>query len=534
MKRLYTSLLLLAFFITTASLMAQTRYLNQVFNSVTTKINQPYGLNTTVLAFPTLIKQPLIMDVYEPSGDTEPLRPIVLYLHTGNFLPFKHPTTGDLGANGSCGGTLRDSVAIEICTRLAKMGYVAASLDYRLGWNPVAPTEVDRRYGIINAAYRGIQDVRTCVRYLKKSVKEFGNPWKIDTTRIVVWGQGTGGYISMNALFLDNYLKIPTASNGKFLWDHDQMPATPPIPMIIPQVNGDINGTSLGLLPKSTGGFDTLCFPNHVGYNSEFALAVNMGGACADSAWIDKGHKPLISYHVPYDRYAPYDQGIVTVPHPSIVLTVVNVEGSYNVQTLMNKFGNNNSYIGKPGFFDMEVEANKAYANTPKANGSDWSKPVPGLYPFVRPLVDAQGVKVADNTSPWEWSGPVPPNPTCNQNKVPALAYVDTIMRFYAPRGCYALGLSGCINALVGANEPVLDNIEVNIAPNPASEAMTITAAETIQTITVFDQNGRMVLNQQSVNNNTYLFNRNNLNAGLYIVKLNFEKGFTTKIVSFN
>ncbi len=537
MKKIY-NLLFLAMFMA-SGLTAQTRYLQQVFSAASTTINQPYGQNSTVLAFPTIIKQPLIMDVYQPVGDTETKRPLVIYLHTGNFLPFKSPIPGDttIGFNGSCGGTLRDSAAREICTRLAKMGYVATSIDYRAGWNPIASSDVVRRYGIINAAYRGVQDLRTCIRYFKKTVAEAGNPWKVDTSKIVIWGQGTGGYITLATLTLDKYLKIPTASKGKFLWDHPSIPGPDVTPMVIEPINGNIWGTSFGLAPNATGGVDTLCYPQHTAYTSGFALAVNMGGALADSSWIDPGQSPLISYHVPYDRYAPYDEGIVTVPTKpgDPILTVVEVQGSYSAQHLHNSFGNNSSFVNKPGFFDMTEAQKKAFANTPDANGSSWHSLTPGLYPFVRPLVDiGGGVKVADNTAPWEWSGVVPNNPTCNQNKAFAMAYIDTIVRFYAPRACYSLGLTSCINTLVGANEPVVENIEVSVAPNPASDVMTFTAEETIKSITIFNRDGRLVVSQQAVNNNSYIFNRNGLNAGLYIVKLNFEKGFMTKMVSFN
>src|SRR5690606_29502488 len=109
-------------------------------------------------------------------GDTETARPLVLYFHTGNFLPFRNPANpSQLGFNNSCGGERTDSAAVEICTRLAKMGYVVASVDYRLGWNPLASTDVARRFGIINAAYRGVQDARTAIRYFRKSVAEDNN-----------------------------------------------------------------------------------------------------------------------------------------------------------------------------------------------------------------------------------------------------------------------------------------------------------------------------------------------------------------------
>ena len=125
-----TCLLLMAFAIClTAS--AQTRYLDEVFSDVTVTSDIVYGTNITVL--PALnsqppAAQPLVLDLYEPAGDTETERPLLLYFHTGNFLPQY--------INQSGLGTKTDSCAVEICTRYAKMGYVVASVDYRLGYNP--------------------------------------------------------------------------------------------------------------------------------------------------------------------------------------------------------------------------------------------------------------------------------------------------------------------------------------------------------------------------------------------------------------
>jgi hypothetical protein len=119
------------------------------------------------------------------------------------------------------------------------MGYVAASADYRLGWNPIDPSELTRRWFLINAAYRGVQDARTAIRYFKRTAAENGNPFGIDPGKIAIWGDGTGGYITLNSTALDSYQKtlIP-----KFL-----LPG--PIPMIIEGVNGDVEGKKLGFVP---------------------------------------------------------------------------------------------------------------------------------------------------------------------------------------------------------------------------------------------------------------------------------------------
>ena len=93
---------------------AQVRYLNEVFSDVEVTSNVVYGENVTVLpllqgAAPAA--QPLVCDIYEPAGDTETARPLIIYIHTGNFLPQY--------LNGSAVGTKTDSVAVELCSRYA-------------------------------------------------------------------------------------------------------------------------------------------------------------------------------------------------------------------------------------------------------------------------------------------------------------------------------------------------------------------------------------------------------------------------------
>jgi hypothetical protein len=253
-----------------------TRYLHQIFDTV--EVSEPHILAYNYTIYPQVVwanntwNQSLTGQFYTPAGDTETERPLIIYLHTGNFFPYP--------ANGSCSGTIRDSSIVEIATRLAKMGYVVASVNYRQGWNPFDQNELIKRFFLINAVYRGLQDVNTYVRYFRRSVVEFGNPHGIDPERITVWGEGTGGFIAYAASYLKRYEQILTTSDPlKFI-----LP-TPfgDYPMIIEQYNGTIDATgpvttvdatynSLTQLPLG----DTLCIPNHVGYSSDFALCVNL------------------------------------------------------------------------------------------------------------------------------------------------------------------------------------------------------------------------------------------------------------------
>ena len=336
-------LLLFVFFLCSFFSMNAQRYLTSQFSAVG-KTTAIYGDNFTVLSLSvtgrtTRASQfpvpPMAVDIYQPTGDTVSRRPLMIFVPTGNFLP-KDPRRSPTGDRV-------DSVAVEMCNRFARMGYVSASMDYRLGWNPVAPTATDRTFQLINAAYRGIQDLRTAVRYFKANAAAL----RIDTNRIMVIGDGTGGYITLGAATFDVYAKAFTTARpqGKFTALVNNVIT----PMIIEQFNGDIEAKKLGIWPGIPGipipAGDTLCLPNHVTPSSKIHLAVNLGGAIGDYTWLDANSTPVVSIAAPYDLNAPYRDSILLVPvAPGVALPVVQVQGSHWVQLRADSLGINNSF----------------------------------------------------------------------------------------------------------------------------------------------------------------------------------------------
>ena len=121
-----------------------------------------------------------VMDVYTPTGDTETARPLIVYLHTGSFLPRY--------LNQLVTGSKSDSATVEMCKQFAKKGYVVAAIGYRTGWNPASPSEQTRKQTIIQAVYRSMQDTKTAVRYFRKSIAEDANPYGVNGDQIVIGG----------------------------------------------------------------------------------------------------------------------------------------------------------------------------------------------------------------------------------------------------------------------------------------------------------------------------------------------------------
>jgi hypothetical protein len=495
MKRINLLLLLTLF---AASIGAQSRYFDKVFSDVTVTPNQTYGVNATVLLLAQAgqaIPQPLVLDFYEPTGDTETSRPLIIMLHTGNFLPPQ--------VNGGCSGTRKDADDVAMATRLAQMGYVVAVADYRLGWNPVAGTQTERIYTLINAAYRGVQDVNTCVRYFRKDVATAGNSFGIDPNKITVWGIGTGGYIAAAAATLDT---ITDTYVPKFL--------TPQGPMVLEFLSGNVEGTTFGVNPGVPGlpfpANDTLCYPNHVGYSSDFKLAVNLGGALGDLSWIDANDVPIISFHNPTDPFAPCGTAIVLVP-PPINLPVVEVTGSCGFQPILNNIGLQNAMINANLTDPLSVKAKTLNGN------------IEGFYPFL-----------GTDSSPWSFASSSNPyglatDPNCELYSASQQSYIDTIIAYFAPRACAVLGLGNCTT--VGTKDLSSAQVGMSAIPNPTDADFMLKTDEqfTMQNIDLFDIAGRLCASFQSVNASQFTVPRNNMAPGVYFARVRFNEGIVTQ-----
>ena len=543
MQKLNT-LFLLFFSLSLTFVQAQEgRFMTEVFSDVEVTRNVVYGVNATVIALPSrgeAIPQQLMLDVYEPVGDTREARPLVIVFHTGNFLPVPQ--------NGQILGTRTDSSAVEICTRLAQYGYTAASATYRQGWNPLAETQPIRAFGLIQASYRGVQDARTAIRFFKRNMVESGNQFAVDTSRIAIWGNGTGGYVTLGAVGLDSYNNILTTTNGpaKFFIDADG-DGTVETPMVLPSVHGDIEGKTLGLgIPGY--GFpmgDTTNYPNHVDYSSKFHLGVNVGGALGDISWLEEGDEPTITFQSAFDFFAPYEDRTLIVPTTGD--PIVRVQGGLAVARAQNDFGNNDVFVNAN--IDDEFTA-QAMANSQVAGHPYYE----GLYPFVNPL-NENGF---DEGVPIDWWNPTAPAPGLNipWNLLPhptdptgetsfheqglltntgmspeqGRTYIDTIMGYFAPRAFAALDLI----AYTSTERVSAEEVGLMIAPNPADDQFILRSAadRPMLEVVLYDMEGR-VMQRHNLRNSYYYIHRQGLPSGMYVARVRFEEGVVAKKVLF-
>jgi hypothetical protein len=450
------------------------------------------------------------MDIYAPPTDDVAERPVVLYLHTGNALP---PPL-----NGSPTGTRKDSTAVETCMRFARRGYVAVSMSYRLGWNPLADTEQQRRGQLLNAIYRAIHDVRQCVRNLKANAATYG----IDPDKIVVYGEGTGGYIALANATLDRPAEL-------FIEKFRPDPFNASVSYIDTTQVGNLSGFNGNL---------ALYRPN--GQSHETHFCVNTGGSLADSTWLEAGDVPMVAFHTVFDPFAPFSNGIVIVPTTGG--PVVPVSGSNVFMEFVNEYGNNNSFATLPDGDPFTDRARALYGSTQThgSNSVTINTDVEGLFPMVRPQWTAP---LQEEASPWQWWDPNsplaqavvvpgPPPITAHQASLASnpdmsaakgRAYIDTIQGYLNPRIVCALQLGPC--SLVGIDEDSEIAQGVDVFPNPATERVTFTSTNSaILTYEVYDVNGRLVRTAQ-VNDNTAVMDRQGLKAGAYSVQLRLKEG---------
>ncbi len=213
------------------------------FSSVEVTNAVTFGNNVALNGNPTDLK----MDIYTPAGDTETDRPVVIMAFGGSFI-----------------GGSRSDVAF-MCNILAKMGYVAVAPDYRVGF--FLPSEVTTTLAVL----RGAHDVNACVRYLKKSAAEDGNPYGIDCERIVVGGISAGAIAAIHSAYLDKLSEVPSYM---------------------------VNDTAgLGGVEGNSGTPD---------YTSESLGVISFSGAIGDTSWIEAGDAAIVSIHEENDNVVPY------------------------------------------------------------------------------------------------------------------------------------------------------------------------------------------------------------------------------------
>ncbi len=153
--------------------MAGVRYFDKIFSSYTKTSDLTYGQAFNVS---TGQMETLKLDLYEPSGDTEPYRAAIIWVHPGGLIQ------GDKG----------DPKIVQRCDEFSKRGYVAVSNNYRL-WT-------DGSNAGSEALRQAYEDTKATVRWLRANAARY----RIDVNRISVGGTSSGGFIALSTAYEEN------------------------------------------------------------------------------------------------------------------------------------------------------------------------------------------------------------------------------------------------------------------------------------------------------------------------------------------
>lgn len=146
----------------------------------------------------------LLLDIYKPINDKNCHRPLMVLVHGGAWI----------------GGTKEDPNMVNMAKELAAKGWVVASINYRLGVhttsfytpyvlcpanNPALCARVCDTTEVFRAIYRGLQDTRGAIRFMK----ERNEIDSIDVKNTFVGGESAGAFISLYTAFLDKDSEKP-------------------------------------------------------------------------------------------------------------------------------------------------------------------------------------------------------------------------------------------------------------------------------------------------------------------------------------
>ncbi len=357
-----------------------------------------------------------------------------------------------------------------------------AAIDYRSGWNPTTTNQSSATEQLLKATYRGMQDVSNAVRFFRTNAATY----KIDTAKIAVGGQGTGGYIAYAIATVSKRGDIE--SNLKFL----RGDATP-------MVNMDTLGDWTGL-----GGYAPLNYGADASVSPKVHMVFNFGGAMGDTAWMKPTSLPIVSLQCTKDPFAPYKTGNVIVPTTGITV-IPNASGAGHVIPKANAMGINNK-LNSYGYIDdiseraMEVpnaeknmfgfESSFPLENAPWEWWDRASMQAKTIVPYagspmVAPLfgnIPANG-READSLS-------MLTNP--NMSAAKAKAYCDTIVKFVAPRIAVQFDLTGNVtlnnfNLLLPVNNASIDIYDSSALLNMRWAKSHVAGAEPSSTIYTFE-----------------------------------------------
>lgn len=228
----------------------------------------------------------LTLDVYMPNDNKEISRPLLVLIHGGAFF----------------NGDKKDLGFPEWANYFASLGYVVASVNYRLGYMKSLPS-------LKRAGIRAVQDVDAAIRYIIHNQDIYA----VDPNRVFLAGTSAGGITALNVAFMRDE-NIPS--------DAQELGG---IKTINPEIMESYNIRAVG----------------------------NMWGAVNDLSILDNASTSVISFHSTGDPVVPFGEG-----HPFkkiVILNLVLFPTMYGSEKITEYLGNQRAVLKPYDLFDKHT-----------------------------------------------------------------------------------------------------------------------------------------------------------------------------------
>lgn len=527
-------LLSLLLLIVTQDLFAQcgTRYKERYFNNIQVFRDVVYSedapaLIGATLTIETTIAKDLVMDVFmPPATDVVTKRPVVILAHGGGFI-----NVAFMGGTLLVGTMDNDDVQ-ALADTLAHWGFVTASIEYRLGFNPASGASLKR------AVWRGAQDMSAAVRFFRKNATWFG----IDPEKVFVGGSSAGAFCALHSTFVDYTERLPESYELVPIFKKD-LGALHSRPIVELTSFNPFNG-------NAAVGNDVDSIP--IGVASYW-------GAIADLDWLHQGSNKasMIMFHGTSDVVVNYK---CNRPFANVILTAPVTCGSYMMDSVMTAHS-------MPHEVHFENAAGHEYWGAlngnwlPSGPNAFWAdiiqKTAHYFYPLMQPAEpNITGVATANPTTNytysinnplpnhtycWDVNGGVIVSPITNGPTVEVQFYNTTTQGLVTAR---AVNESQVASESDSMAVMVLSNVSVNTIasalqtlkfyPNPVLEngLLTLFTNRSLQTTLMITNNLGQLVKEQALflkqGENTLKLSLKDLPQGIYFIKV-LEK--TLKIV---
>ena len=211
------------------------------------------------------------MDIYEPVSGDSLRRPLLMLIHGGAFF----------------NGDKQTQSFVKWANHFASLGYVVASINYRLGFGPT-------KEGTDRAGYKAVQDAHAAMRYLLHHSAEY----HIDPNNLFVGGSSAGAITALNLAFMRDENRPATIVDGRF------------------RLTGDSDLGSINAISPQ--------------YADTFSIkaVINMWGAVHDTSMLRNSKQTdILSFHGDADRIVAYGHDYPFLDPPTPLRDVITLFG---------------------------------------------------------------------------------------------------------------------------------------------------------------------------------------------------------------